>query len=96
LKGAWEYGGQCVKVALYRDVGDVYRDKVGSWQREKSTEILCRESIPSDKRVGMKVAAFSIFSLNNSIICPWIQRLGAVGDLVFTFYPSVVIVILRG
>ena len=94
MKGAWEYGGQCVKVALY--VGDVYRHKVGSWQGEKSTGILSRESIPSDKRVGMKVASFSIFLLDNSIICPWIQRLGTRGDLFFAFYPSVVIVILRG
>jgi hypothetical protein len=74
-----EYGGQCVKVSLYRDVGDVYRHKVGLWQREKSMGILRRESIPSDKRVGMKVAAFSIFLLNNIIISPWIQRLGARG-----------------
>jgi hypothetical protein len=59
--------------------------------------ILRRESIPSDKGVGMKVASFSIFLLNNIIICPWIQRLGARGvNLFSTFYPSVVIVILRG
>jgi hypothetical protein len=91
-----EYGGQCVKVSLYRDVGDVYRHKVGLWQREKSMGILRRESIPSDKGVEMKVAAFSIFLLNNIIISPWIGRLGHGGELVFYFYPSVGIVILRG